>query len=284
MAATPLEVQTKPPVNTEMPKVIAIPKEKLTPKPKEQHAISVARKQLEDIAAGKPVLETVTEQTVSKEQALQLLNEANALLLDMKDLRLLVSSLATQTADTPLGRQMQMETLRMLKEITPDSVAPELAPRLKALQEKLTALPIPVANPADNPLISTIQQYNITHPDSRVPEELLVKIQSGDVKSPELIAQILQSNQPLAQTVWKELTGNDFKGFAPTKEIMLDLAGFEHTPTNLEKAQAIVDQTIPLKEKPDVTSKLMSGALIGALTIMFVSQMATPEGQPQGGH
>ena len=273
------------PIPIEMPKVAAVPKEKPIKPPSEKMKTGVARKQLEDIAAGKPVLETVAEQTISHEAATQLLHEANALLLDMKDVRLLVSSLATQTADTPLGRQMQMETLRMLKEITPDSIAPELAPRLAALQDKLKTLTIPDANPADNPLVSTIQQYNITHPDSRVPEELLSQIQSGDVKSPEIIAEILQSNQPLAHIVWKELTGQpNFKGFAPTKEIMLDLAGFEHTPENLEKAQAIVNQTIPMKEKPDATSTLMSGALIGALTIMFVSQMAAPEGQQPEGH
>ncbi len=284
MAATPIEIHSLPP-NTEMPKVAPVPKEKPLPAPKETHPTGVARKQLEDIAAGKPVLETVAEQTVRREQAMQLLNEANALLLDMKDLRLLVSSIATQAADTPLGKEMQMETLRMLKEIPVDGVSPDLALRLTALQTKLTALPIPDANPLDNPLISTIQQFNITHPDSRVPEELLSQIQSGDVKSPELIAQILQSNQPLAQIVWKELTGKEeFKGFNPQPDIMLKLAGIEVNDENMKKAKAIFASALPIKEKPDLTGKLMSGALVGALTVMFVSQMAAPEGQQQGGH
>lgn len=279
------DIQASLPPNKELPKIIPAQKEKLSPLSKNKKGIGVSRKQLEDIAAGKPVLEAVAEQTISHEHATQLLNEANALLLDMKDLRLLVSSLATQAADTPLGNQMQMESLRMLKELSPETIPLDLVPRLTALQLKLNALPIQHANPENNPLISTIQQYNVTHPDSRVSEELLSQIQSGDVKSPELVAQILQSNQPLAQIVWKELTGQpNFKGFAPTKEIMLDLAGFEHSPANLEKAQAIVDQTLPLKEKPDMVSQLMSGALVGALTIMFVSQMAAPEGQQQGGH
>ena len=184
------------PQTVEIPKAIPAPKEKPTSKPKETRPTGVARKQLEDIAAGKPVLETIAEQTVSHEQATALLHEANALLLDLKDIRLLVSSLATQSKDTPLGNQLQMEMLQSLKEITPDTVSPEFAPRVLALQEKLKNLPLIKQNPADNPLISTIHQYNITHPDSRVSEELLSKIQSGDIKSPELVAQILQSNQP----------------------------------------------------------------------------------------
>lgn len=283
MAATPIEIHSLPP-NTEMPKAAAVPKEKPLPTPKETRPTGIARKQLEEIAAGKPVLDTVAEQTITKEQATQLLNEANALLLDMKDMRLLISSLATQAIDTPLGNHLQMETLLMLKNIRPDSLSPELAPRLIALQTKLNELPLKTPNPADNPLITTIQHYNITHPDSRVPEELLAKIQSSDVKSPELVTQILESNQPLAQVVWQELTGKpDFKGFTPTPELMLDLSGFPHTKENLEKAQAILPASMPLKEKSDMIGKLMSGVLVGALGIQFVSQMAAPEGQ-QSGH
>lgn len=285
MSATPVEVRAQPIVNTEIPKVAATAKEKAVPTPKEKQQGGEARKKLQDIADGKPVLDIVSPEnsTISKEVATQILKEANALLLDMKDLRLLISGLATQSADTPLGDQMRMETLVMLKEISPDSVDPQLVPRLAALQEKLSTLPITKANPAENPLVSIIQEYNISNPQQRVPEELLAKIQSGDVKSSEIIAKILESNQPLAQVVWKELTGKpDFKGFAPTKEIMLDLAEFSHTPENLKKAQEIVNSALPLKEKPDMISKVMSGVISGALVLMFVSQMAG--GDQQQGH
>ena len=284
MAATPQEVQVKAPVNTEMPKAVPVKKEQPTVTTKEKQPVGVARKQLEDIAAGKPVLETINAQEnfLSREVVKQLLDEANALLLDMKDVRLLMSSLATQSADTPLGKQMQMETLRMLKEIPLDGVSPDIAPQLTALQTKLGALPIPEANTVDNPLISTIQSFNITHPDQRVPEEILAKIQSGDVKSSEMIASILESNQQLSQTVWKELTGQEeFKGFAPTPEIILDLSGITKSPENLKKAQEIFATAAPLKEKPDMVGKLMSGMLIGALSLQFISQMAAGEGQTQ---
>lgn len=283
MAATPLEVQIKSPVNTEMPKAVPVKKEQPTPS-QEKRPIGVSRKQLEDIAAGKPVLETITaqENLLSRDVVMQMLQEANALLLDMKDLRLIMSSLATQSADTPLGHQMQMEVLRMLKEIPVAGVSPDLAPQLTALQTKLGTLPIPEANTVDNPLISTIQSFNITHPDQRVPEELLSKIQSGDVKSSEMISSILEGNQQLAQTVWKELTGQEeFKGFAPTPEIILDLSGISKTPENLKKAQDIFATAAPLKEKPDMVGKMMSGVLIGALSLQFVSQMVTNESSSQ---
>lgn len=283
MSATPIEIRTQPPVNTEMPKP-AVAKEKTVNQPKESQRVGVARKKLEDIASGKPVLETIAEQTVSKEQAMQLLHEANALLLDMKDVRLLISSLATQSADTPLGDQMRMEILVMLKEIAADSVDPQLAPRLAALQEKLSALPLSKANPADNPLVSIIQEFNISHPNQRVGEELLAKIQSGDVKSSEIIAKILESNQPLAHVVWKELTQdpNEFKGFNPQPDTMLELAGLPLTKENMKKAEAIFASALPLKEKPSMVSTIMSGVVSGALLLMFVSQMAA--GDQQQGH
>ena len=285
MAATPVEVRAQPPINPEVPKVAAMAKEKVASPPKEKQQGGVARKKLEDIAAGKPVLDVVSSENpaISKEMAMQLLKEANALLLDMKDLRLFISSLATQSADTPLGDQMRMEALIMLKEIAPDSVDPQLAPRLAALQEKLSALPLSKANPAENPLVSIIQEYNISHPHQRVPEELLAKIQSGDVKSSEILVKILESNKPLAQVVWKEMTNdpNEFKGFNPQPDTMLELAGLPLTKENMKKAEAIFASSLPLKEKPNMVSTIMSGVVSGALLLMFVSQMASSD-QQQG--
>ena len=286
MSATPVEVRAQPPVNTEMPKVAATTKEKAIPTPKEKQQGGVARKKLQDIADGKPVLDVISPEnpTISKETAMQILTEANALLLDMKDLRLVISSLATQSADTPLGNQMRMETLLMLKEIAPESVDPQLAPRLAALQEKLSALPLSKANPTENPLVSIIQEYNISHPHQRVPEELLAKIQSGDVKSSEILVKILESNKPLAQVVWKELTQkqNEFKGFNPQPDTMLELAGLPLTKENMKKAEAIFASALPLKEKPNLVSTMMSGVVSGALLLMFISQMAG--GDQQQGH
>ena len=58
---------------------------------------------------------------------------------------------------------------------------------------------------------------------------------------------------------------------------MLDLAGFEHTKENLEKAQAIIDIAKPLKEKPNLTGKLMSGVLMGALGLCLSAKWLRQE-------
>ena len=61
MAATPVEVRAQPPINPEVPKVAAMAKKsRFTAQGKQQGG--VARKKLEDIAAGKPVLDVVSSE------------------------------------------------------------------------------------------------------------------------------------------------------------------------------------------------------------------------------
>jgi hypothetical protein len=280
----------------QIPKVEKVVAATATAKPKESPKVSIPpeekaapgtpRATLEKIAEGQPVLEATTpaEHMPDREIVQQLLSEANALLLDAQDVRLLLTSLATQAVDSPLGNQMRADTLRMLAEIKPESIPPELAPHVRTMQEKIQTLDLPPEHAEQNALVQTIENFNANHPNEAVPTELINQIKSGKRDSASTLAQLLQSNTPLAADVWKGLTGQEgFTGFAPTPERILQLAELDLTPENMLKAEAIFTTVQNTKEPPATLLDTIQGPImIGALGLMFLSQIAT--GENAGGH
>lgn len=250
-----------------------------------------SRKTLEDIAAGKPVAEAVApkvEQTPlpDREVVSQLLAEANTLLLELKDLRILMAAVATQGADTPLGNQMRIDTLRMISSMTNENMPPESVVKLAELQKKIGDLKLPPVKPEDSQLLQTISQYNEKHPDKAVPAEILDQLKSGKVEAPQIAAQVLQSNTELAAEVWKGITGQEnFTGFDPTPENILALTQLDPTPENLEKMKAVFGSAKQAKESFDFVGKVVPGIMMGALAIMFITQISGIEqGGGGGGH
>ena len=279
-------------VPTPKPETIKVkptpPKEKPVVDAKEAKPASKggARKTLEDIAAGKPVAEAVAPKVEQaplpdREVVSQLLSEANSLLLDLKDLRILMAAVATQGADTPLGNEMRVDTLRMISGMSNENMPPESVVKLAELQKKIGDLKLGEVKPEDSQLIQTISHYNEAHPDKAVPAELLDQLKSGKVEAPQMAAQLLQSNTELAAEVWKGITGQEnFTGFNPTPENILALTQLDPTPENLEKMKAVFGTGKQAKESFDFVGKVIPGIMMGALAIMFITQIS---GIEQGG-
>lgn len=250
-------------------------------------APGTARNTLEEIAAGTPVAEATKqmEHTPSREAVTALLSEANLLLLELRDMRLLMTSLATQAADSPMGNEVRLDALRSLQNIDTQGFPPEQAAQITLLQDKIKALKLPDPVPENSAVLPLISRYNETHPDSQVPTQVIDQIRTGKREATETVAQLLQSNDDLAQMTWKELTGVDgFTTLRPTPGVMLDLAGIPKTDENMKKAAEIFSMaTGGMKEPPPgFKEQAMMGAMYGALAIMFVSQLAT--GEQGGGH
>lgn len=249
-------------------------------------AKDAARKTLEDIAAGKPVSEAVAPKVEQaplpdREVVSQLLAEANSLLLDLKDLRILMAAVATQGADTPLGNEMRIDTLRMISGMSNENMPPESVVKLAELQKKIGDLKLGPVKPEDSQLIQTISHYNEAHPDKAVPAEILDQLKTGKVEASQVASQLLQSNTELAAEVWKDITGQEnFTGFNPTPENILALTQLEPTPENLAKMQAVFGSAKQAKESFDFVGKVIPGIMMGALAIMFITQIS---GIEQGG-
>ena len=271
----------------------APPKEKPVVDAKETKPASKggARKTLEDIAAGKPVAEAVAPKVEQvplpdREVVSQLLSEANSLLLDLKDLRILMAAVATQGADTPLGNELRVDTLRMISGMSNENMAPESVVKLAELQKKIGDLKLGPVKPEESQLIQTISHYNEAHPDKSVPAEILDQLKSGKVEASQIASQLLQSNTELAAEVWKGITGQEnFTGFNPTPENILALTQLDPTPENLEKMKAVFGTAKQAKESFDFVGKVIPGIMMGALAIMFITQISGIEqGGGGGGH
>lgn len=278
------EVPKAPPIPEAKPSAPVLSKEKPT-----TAGSGAARSALEEIAAGKPVAEAIKpiENTPSRETVTALLTEANTLLLELRDMRLLMTSLATQAADTPLGNEVRLGALRDLQTIDTQTFPPEQAAQIAQLQEKIKTLNIPQAKPEDSAALPLIARYNETHPDSSVPPQIIDQIRTGKREAAGVVAQLLQSNDDLAAITWKELTGVEgFTRLTLTPGVMLDLAGIPKTEENMKKAGEIFSTaTGGMKEPPPAfKEQAMMGVMYRALAIMFVSQMATGGDQGGGGH
>lgn len=305
----PVDVMTKPPIK-EMP-----PSTTGSPAPKEKHTGGVkkegptqgaARKALEDIAKGKPVAEALapTEPTPSTQEASapkaeasteqspaldrevvsQVLTEANGVLLNARDSRVLITALATQAADTPLGNEMRVETVRMIGTMSNEGMPPEAVLQLDQLQKKISTLNIPNAKPEQSQLLQTIQIYNEKHPENPVAPELIDQIKHGNIEAAPSVAKLLQGNDALAAAVWKDLTGLDnFTGFDITPKRILELTQMDTTEENMKKMNEIFGAIKKRKEPIDLMGNVVPGIIIGAMSIMFVSQIAGVD-QGAGGH
>lgn len=289
MEPTPKPEAPKVPAAPEAkPAGAPLPKEKPTEKPEVTAANTTARHTLEEIAAGKPVAEATkpAENLPPRETVTALLNEANALLLDLRDMRLLVTSLATQAADSPLGNEVRIDALRSLATMETQGLPADQATKIQALQDKIKALNVPDPVPAESATLSLITRYNEQYADTPIPADVVDQVKNGKRESSQMLAQMLQTNDNLAQMTWKELTGMDgFTKLTPTPENMLNLAGIEPTPENLQKAQEIFGlaaQANPEAPPPGFIDQAMPVIMYGALGIMFMSQIVT--GEQGGGH
>lgn len=246
-----------------------------------------ARATLEKIAAGTPVMEAAAAQPESlppKETVDAILSEANSILLELKDMRLLVNSIATQAGETPLGQEVRFDALRSLEKMNTIGLPPDQAAQLSALQEKIKAFNLPEPNPSESATLALLTRYNTEHPDKPIPQSVLEKVSTGDKSAAESVAQLLQTNNDLSAMTWKELTNTEgFTKLNLSPGIVLDLAGLPRSKENMGKASELFGIPKTMKEPgPGLKEKLSAGVMYGALGIMFFSQIAL--GQEGGGH
>lgn len=265
------------------------PEPQLSKKPEDVARRKAAHATLEKIAAGTPVAEALTpqaEQLPSHESMSALLAEANTILLDLKDLRLWVNAIATQAKDTPLGNEVRADALRNILTMESTSLPPEQATQLTGLQEKIKALNLPPATPETSALLTLMTSYNESHPASPIPADIVDAVKTGKREAAASVAQLLQTNNELAQIAWKDITGVDgFTKLTPSPTIMLDLAGIPKTPENLQKAQELFGVTATqAKDQGDFAQQAFMGMMYGALALQFFSQVALGEQGSGGGH
>ena len=222
----------------------------------------------------------------SRESVDAILSEANGILLELRDMRLLVNAVATQAADTPLGNEVRLDALRSLEHMNTIGLPPDQAAQLNALQEKIKAFHLPQPKPEDSATLTLLTRYNIAHPDTPVPNDVLDKIRSGDKTAAESVAQMLQTNHDLSEMTWKELTGQEgFSKLNLSPGIVLDLAGLPRTKENEKKAAELFGVPKQMKEPgPTLKEQLYNGAMYGALYFMFFTQIAYGEGGGGGAH
>lgn len=248
-----------------------------------------AHAKLEKIAQGVPVLEALATPAVealpSREAATALLSEANAILLDLKDMRLLVNAIATQAADTPLGNELRMDALRAIATMETEGLASEPAAKLIELQGKINALNLPQAVPEASALIPIIESYNASHQDKPLPADLVMSIKKGDRAVAPTVAQLLQTNGELAAMTWKELTGVEgFTKLSPSPSVILDLSGLPKTPENMKKADDMFADIKKMNKPPsDFSDKAIMGVVYAATGLQAFIQIAMPEAN-EGGH
>lgn len=224
------------------------------------------------------------ESLPSKEVIDTILSEANSILLELRDMRLLVNAVATQAADTPLGNEVRLDALRSLEKISTIGLPPDQATQLNALQEKIKAMNLPTPKPEDSATLALLTKYNEEYPNNAIPQSVVEKVRTGDKTAAESVAQMLQTNNDLSALTWKELTGQEgFTKLTITPAIVLDLAGLPRTKENEMKAGELFGIPQSTKEPPmSLKDALSTGFMYGALGIMFFNQVALGEGG--GGH
>lgn len=248
-----------------------------------------ARGTLEQIAKGVPVLEATAAPAVealpSRETTQAILAEANAILLDLKDMRLLVNAIATQAADTPLGNELQMDALRAITAMETEGIPSESAAKLVELQNKIKDLNLPPAIPEASALIPVVDAYNAMHQDKPLPADIVAGIKKGDRAIAPSVAQMLQTNNDLAALTWKEITGIDgFTKLSPSPSVILDLSGIPKTPENMKKANDMFADIKKMNKPPsDFADKAIMGMVYAATGLQAFIQIATPEAAEHGG-
>jgi len=274
------------------PAAAAPPKEQSAEKPATAPGQVSARGQLEAIAKGTPVAEATAPKTEEaplpdREKVNELLDECNKLLLELRDKRLVLTSLASQAANTPLGNEMRIDTLRMISKMSNEDMPPDAVIKLDALQKQITDLKLPDAKPDQSALLPIITAYNTAHPDKAVPPQVVDQIKSGNRDAASTVAQFLQTTPDLAQPVWKELTGVEgFNGLQLTPNNLLELAKLPTTPENLAKAKEMFGtiSKMSAKEQTSFKEAFMPTLMLGALGLMFFTQITGQEGGGGGGH
>jgi len=241
--------------------------------------VEAARSTLEKIANGTSVAEATAPKVEKtplpdREKVDALLSQANELLLDIKDMRLMLTAIASQSADTPLGNEVRMETLRMMGTMSNADMPPDAVIKLDALQKHIKELNLPNAKPENSALLPIIATYNKSHPSDPIPTTDL---------SAKTVAQLLQFNMDIAQPVWKELTGVEgFNGLHLSPTNILELAKLPQTPENLKKANDMFTTVkhMPQEQQATLKETLMPMLMGGALLLMFFTQIT---GVSEGG-
>lgn len=261
-------------------------------KPADVKRLKAARGTLEQIAKGVPVTEATAPQKEalpSNEAMKALLEEGNAILLELKDMRLVANAIATQAADTPLGKEVQADALRNILTMSAEGLPPEQQVKLLEFQNKIKDMKLPEPNPSESAVLGILTSYNELHQDTPIPNEAIDAVRSGEKGAATTVSQMMQTNNELAQMVWKDLTGQDNMTSLNLSRpgIILDLAGLPQTEENKKKIAEMFTkiQSGEMKAPPaSFGEQAYMGIMYLMLGIIAFSQIALGEGGGGGGH
>lgn len=131
------------------------------------------------------------ESTVlSEEQTNALLQEASSLLLELKDMRVFLTSLAQNLGDTPLAGEFRHNVLTMIKNLPAGDVPKEMAVRLKTLQDKI---PAGYASKRSTELLSFLTTNQKDFPNL-ITDKLTVAVADGKVNDEQVVLSITNDN------------------------------------------------------------------------------------------
>lgn len=126
---------------------------------------------------------TSGETALTREQMKQTLQEASQLLLELKDFRIYLTSLAQHVGDTSLGGEFRHNVLSMIKNLPMGDVPKEMAARLKALQEKI---PAAYASKRSTELLSFLTTNKDDFPNL-ITDKLMVAVADGKVNDEQVV-------------------------------------------------------------------------------------------------
>ena len=209
-----------------------------------------------------------------KEEAQQILADTGKTLLVQKDPRFLTVALATSAIDTPLGAEIQRETLKMLAQ----------AQDLPELRGKLQQFNLEAQAGASSALEQFIKDYNIRHQENRIPSELVDLINSTEQPDLTVLQSLFTKIPDFRSELWRETTGLAWEeNPADRTTQLLTAAKIDSTPENIQALQGILESVSQKPEGAQVSlMKIVGSSFSLALLLSNIVGGLATETQPQG--
>lgn len=127
---------------------------------------------------------------LAKAEMDKMFQEASSLLLELKDFRVYLTSLAQNLGDTPLAGEFRHNVLTMIKNLPAGEVPKEMAVRLKALQDKI---PAGYASKRSTELLNFLTTNQKDFPNL-ITDKLMVAVADGKVNDEQVVLSITSDN------------------------------------------------------------------------------------------
>lgn len=152
---------------------------------------------------GESLTRTSAESTMTNEQMKQTLQEASQLLLDLKDFRIYLTSLAQHVGDTGLGNEFRHNVLTMIKNLPAGDVPKAMSARLKALHDKI---PAGYASKRSTELLSFLTTNQKDFPNL-ITDKLTMAVAEGKVNDEQVILSLTSDKTTVLGDRMREAMG-----------------------------------------------------------------------------